>query len=99
VTIDLSEAKIHFPAGTYYPPTSFQEVTERGHFRPMTAHTITLNDGEKKVYLSFNAPYDQTKTFVVELGNVVVGNSQVTLPPLKYSRQTKYRYLPFVFSH
>jgi hypothetical protein len=99
LTIDLSEVKLYFPPDTYFSPISFEEVVESGHVRPMTGHTITLNKKEKIVYVGFKAPFDQVKSFVLEFGDIHIGDSQITLPPLEYNKKTKYRYFPFVFSH
>ena len=97
--IDLSEVKLHFSSGISISAEKFEELVESGQVHPMKDQKMTLEKGEKQIYISFNAPFDQSVSFVVEFGNVLIGTSQIPLPPLKYIRETKYRYFPFVFSH
>jgi hypothetical protein len=97
--MDLSEVKLHFSSGLSISGEKFEELAESGQVQPMKGQKVTLEKEEKQIYISFNAPFDQSESFEVEFGNVFIGTSQISLPPLKYIRETKYRYFPFIFSH
>jgi hypothetical protein len=97
--IDLSEVKLNFSSGISVSGEKFEEQSESGRVHPMNDRILTLENQEEEIYISFNAPFDQSESFKVEFGNVVIGTLQIPLPSLKYNRETKYRYFPFIFSN
>ena len=78
----------------YYDYKSIRESTPGRLVEP---GDFTLSKEEKIYDLDFFKIPSKVEEFTLNLGRIKIDDKEIELPPVKYRKLTKYRYVPFIF--
>jgi len=96
-SMDLSKIRFQFSDDKLLRPSSVRAYGENGKRIEVTGLKVVAANQNIKCYLKFDNLPSDVREILVDLGTIEINNEEIKLPPLKYSRGSKYIYVPFFF--